>query len=297
MRDTGVGQSPLLYDIVVVGAGVLGLATARELLLRHPRYRVLVVDKEAVVASHQTGHNSGVLHAGLYYQPGSLKALLCRAGKAALEEYAGEHAITIDHCGKLVIATEPTELPALEQLQRLGEENGVPDLEMVDEGGIKEIEPHAVGCAALWSPSTAIIDYQAVAAALADDVRTAGGDIRLGLEVTSIARRADYLVLSEGPGEITSRHVIACAGLHADRLVRMTGQVPQEQIVPFRGDYYTLGDAAAAKIRGLIYPVPDPRFPFLYPSHPDGRRAGAGGPERRPGPPARGVPSARLPGR
>jgi L-2-hydroxyglutarate oxidase len=252
-----------VYDVVVVGAGILGLATARELLQRHPQLRLLILDKEPVLAAHQTGHNSGVLHAGLYYQPGSLKARLCRAGKDSLERYAEERGIGVERCGKLVIAADPEELPALEELRRRGEANGVPGIEMVGPTGLKDIEPHAVGCAALWSPSTAIISYRAVAAAMADDVKKGGGEIQLGVEITAISTRADSLVLTAGPGTVVARHMIACAGLQADHLVRMTGSEPAEQIVPFRGDYYTLTEQAAEMVRGLIYPVPDPRFPFL----------------------------------
>jgi len=246
-----------------VGAGILGLATAREILGRHPRVRLLVVDKESSLAAHQTGHNSGVLHAGLYYQPGSLKARLCRSGKESLERYAEEHGIAVNRCGKLVIAASTDELPALENLRERGEANGVPDIEMVGPTGIRDIEPHAIGCGALWSPSTAIIDYKLVSAAMAKDIEDAGGEIRLGIEITDISTRGEQVVLSAGNEIVTSRHVVACAGLHADRLVTMTGAKPQEQIVPFRGDYYTLTPAAADLIRGLIYPVPDPRFPFL----------------------------------
>jgi L-2-hydroxyglutarate oxidase LhgO len=252
-----------VYDIVVVGAGILGLATAREVLRRHPLIRLLVVDKEPGLAAHQTGHNSGVLHAGLYYQPGSLKARLCRAGKASLEDYAGERGIGVNRCGKLVIAANPEELPALDELRRRGEANGVPGIEMLGPAGLKDVEPHAVGCAALWSPSTSIIDYRAVSEAMADDVRGSGGEIQLNVEITSVSMRADSLVLTANTGSVVSRHMIACAGLHADHLVKMTGTEPTEQIVPFRGDYYTLTPRAADLVRGLIYPVPDPRFPFL----------------------------------
>ena len=260
---SGSGQSQDLYDIVVVGAGILGLATAREILSRHPHVRLLVVDKETVIAAHQTGHNSGVLHAGIYYQPGSLKARLCRAGKAALERYAEEKGIAVGHCGKLVIAADSTELPALEELRRRGEANGVPGLEMLGPAGLRDIEPHAVGSGALWSPSTSIIDYRSVAAAMAEDIRGAEGEIRLGVEVTGISRQGEHLALTAGDDTVESRHVIACAGLQADRLARMTGSDAQEQIVPFRGDYYTLTASAAQMVHGLIYPVPDPRFPFL----------------------------------
>jgi L-2-hydroxyglutarate oxidase len=251
------------YDVVVIGAGILGLATARELLTRNPRIRLLVVDKETGLAAHQTGHNSGVLHSGLYYQPGSMKALLCRSGKASLEHYAEERDIPVQFCGKLVIAADPAELPALEELRRRGEANGVPGIEMLGPDGLKDIEPHAVGCAALWSPSTAIVDYKSVAAAMARDIADAGGTIELGVEITSVSSRPTQYLLGTSTGTVAARHVVACAGLQADRLARLTGSIPTEQIVPFRGDYYTLTETAATMVRGLIYPVPDPRFPFL----------------------------------
>ncbi len=251
------------YDVVVIGAGILGLATARELLQRHPGTRLLVVDKESVLAAHQTGHNSGVLHAGLYYVPGSLKTRLCTTGKASLEEYAKEKGIPVNRCGKLVIAADPDELSSLTELRRRGEANGVPEIEMLGPSGIKDVEPHAVGHGALWSPSTSIIDYRRVAAAMADDIKDGGGEIWLGTEITSISPQRDSLRLAGGSWTVTSRYMVACAGLYADRLVKMTGSNPQEQIIPFRGDYYTLSESAAQMVRGLIYPVPDPRFPFL----------------------------------
>ncbi len=260
---SAAGPSQDVYDVVVVGAGILGLATAREILSRHPQVRLLVVDKEAVLAAHQTGHNSGVLHAGIYYQPGSLKARLCRAGKAALERYAEEKGIAVGHCGKLIIAADSTQLPALEELQRRGEANRVPALEMLGPAGLRDIEPHAIGSGALWSPSTSITDFRSVAAAMAEDIRDAQGEIRLGVEITAISRRGEHVALSAGEETVVSRHVIACAGLHADRLARMTGSEAHEQIVPFRGDYYTLTASAAQMVHGLIYPVADPRFPFL----------------------------------
>jgi L-2-hydroxyglutarate oxidase len=251
------------YDIVVVGAGILGLATARELLNRRPQLRLLVVEKESSLAAHQTGHNSGVLHAGLYYQPGSLKARLCRAGKSSLEHYAQVKGIEVQRCGKLVIASDSTELPALNELHRRGEANGIPDLEMLGPEGLRDVEPHAVGHAALWSPSTSIINYRSVAVSMAADIQASGGEIRLGTEITSISTHRDHLVVTTSEMALTCRHVIACAGLQADRLAKMTGSDSQEQIVPFRGDYYTLTQPAAALVRGLIYPVPDPQFPFL----------------------------------
>ena len=252
-----------IYDVVVIGAGILGLATARQLLIDHPAIRLSVIDKEPVIAAHQTGHNSGVLHAGLYYAPGSLKAQLCRTGKTMLEEYASERGIPFDYCGKLVIATDGAQLAGLDELHRRGEANGVPDLEFLGPAGLRDIEPHATGVRALWSPSTAIVDYKAVAAAMADDVRTSGGTIHLGAEVTGIVQHPGHLGI-EGPfGSLATRNVIACAGLHADRVSQMTGSPSPETMVPFRGDYYTLAPSARGLVRGLIYPVPDPRFPFL----------------------------------
>ncbi len=259
----GAQGSHDFYDVVVIGAGILGLATARELLQRNPRIRLLVVDKEIGLAAHQTGHNSGVLHSGLYYQPGSMKALLCRSGKALLERYAEERGIAVHYCGKLVIAADHSELPALDELRRRAEANGVPGIEMLGPAGLKEIEPHAIGCAALWSPSTAIVDYRSVAAEMARDIGDAGGEIELGVEITSVTSRPNHFLLGARTGTIASRHVVACAGLQADRLARLTGSLPMEQIVPFRGDYYTLTESATRMVRGLIYPVPDPRFPFL----------------------------------
>jgi (S)-2-hydroxyglutarate dehydrogenase len=252
-----------VYDIVVVGGGILGLATARELLERHPALRLVVVEKESAVAAHQTGHNSGVLHSGLYYPPGSLKARLCRSGKALLEQYAEEHGIAVDRCGKLIIATKDRELPALEELYRRGETNGVPELQMLGPAGLRDIEPNATGVRALWSPSTAIIDYRAVANAMADDIIAVGGQIRLNFEISTIIREPSQLILGTGVETVACRNIIACAGLQADRLSLMTGSPTRETMVPFRGSYYLLAPSARNLVRGLIYPVPDPRFPFL----------------------------------
>jgi len=257
------GSTRDVYDIVVVGAGIVGLATARELLLRHPDLRLLVVEKESEVAAHQTGHNSGVLHSGLYYTPGSLKARLCRSGKALLEQFAEEHDIAVDRCGKLIIATDGGELPALEELYRRGKANAVPELQMVGPAGLRDIEPNAIGLRALWSPSTAIIDYRAVANAMVEDIRNAGGQIRLNFEISIIIRETGGLVLGTGLETVACRNVVACAGLQADRLSLMTGSRTQETMAPFRGSYYLLSPSARNLVRGLIYPVPDPHFPFL----------------------------------
>ena len=251
------------FDVVVVGGGILGLATAHRLLEVRPGIRLAVVEKEAELATHQSGHNSGVLHAGLYYAPGSLKARLCREGKAEIEQFAERHAIPFERCGKLVVALDEAELPRLSALRERAEANGVPGLEAVGPERIRELEPHAAGIAGLWSPETGIIDFQRVALALGDTIRGAGGEIRTSMPVTGITERPGEVVVRTSGGELVAGHVVACAGLHADRLARLTGSEPDPRIVPFRGDYYTLDESARGLVRGLIYPVPDPRFPFL----------------------------------
>jgi (S)-2-hydroxyglutarate dehydrogenase len=251
------------FDVVVVGGGILGLATAHRLLEVRPGIRLAVVEKEAELATHQSGHNSGVLHAGLYYAPGSLKARLCREGKAEIEQFAERHAIPFERCGKLVVAIDEGELPRLSSLRERAEANGVPGLEAVGPERIRELEPHAAGIAGLWSPETGIIDFQRVALALGDTIRGAGGEIRTSMPVTGIKERPGEVVVRTPGGELVAGHVVACAGLHADRLARLTGSEADPRIVPFRGDYYTLDESARGLVRGLIYPVPDPRFPFL----------------------------------
>ena len=250
-------------DIAVIGAGILGLATACELLIRHPDLAVTVLDKEDRVAAHQTGHNSGVLHAGLYYSPGSLKARLCREGKEAMERLAEEHGIPVDRCGKLVVALDESELGRFEDLRQRAEANGVEGLEVLGPEGIAEREPHAAGIRALWSPGTGIIDFGRVARVLADDVVARGGTLALGRPVERIERRTAEVVLDTTTGPVVAAHVVACAGLHADALAHQLGDDGPERIVPFRGDYYTLVGGSKSLVNGLIYPVPDPRFPFL----------------------------------
>lgn len=252
-------------DIVVVGAGIIGLATALRLLQQRPGLRVLVLEKERDVATHQTGHNSGVIHAGLYYEPGSLKATLCQEGKRELEAYCEAAGIPIQRTGKLVIATHEEELPRFVALRERGIANGVPGLEEVGPERITELEPHAVGIRALWSPSTAIVDFRAVARAFVADLMRRGGRIETERAVEALIPRGDELVVRTTRGEVVARRVIACAGLHADRVAAMApdGDAEAPRIVPFRGDYYTLRPEARHLVRGLIYPVPDPRFPFL----------------------------------
>jgi L-2-hydroxyglutarate oxidase len=250
-------------DVAIIGAGIIGLATAYQLLKRRPHLRLAILEKERTIAAHQTGHNSGVLHAGLYYAPGSLKAKMCREGKASLESFADEHGIPFERCGKLVVALADDELPRFEALRERAEANGVEGLEVVGPERIREIEPHAAGIRALWSPHTAIIDFRRVAAQLAALIEARGGAIHTGRAVTGMRTVGDDRVLSTIAGDVVARNIVACAGLWADQVARLTGYPGRERIVPFRGDYYTLTPDARPLVRGLIYPVPDPRFPFL----------------------------------
>jgi len=261
--SSGASDSPV--DVAVIGAGLLGLATARALLERRPDLRLVVLEKEEAVAAHQSGHNSGVIHTGIYYAPGSLKARLCREGRAILEAYLEEKGIPFARPGKLVVAVTEDELPRLAALEERARANGVEGLESVGPERIREIEPHASGLRALWSPRAGIVDFRQVAHALAGDVRARGGRIETGRSVTGIEQRGREIVLATPRGAVVARSVIACAGLWADRVAALGGETGPDapRIVPFRGDYYTLTPDARHLVRGLIYPVPDPRFPFL----------------------------------
>ena len=250
------------YDVVMVGAGIVGLATVRELHRRHPDLRIAVLDKEQEVGRHQSGHNSGVLHAGVYYQPGSLKARLCVRGKQLMEDYATEHGIPFETCGKLIVALDDSELGRLANLLERGTANGVPGLREVGPEELREIEPHAAGVRALHSPGTGIIDFARVTRSLAAGLVEDGVDLLLGHAVTGVATSDGSQVVSTTGGEVRTRHLISCAGLHSDRVAALTTR-PDVHIVPFRGDYYTLEPEARALCRGLIYPVPDPTLPFL----------------------------------
>jgi len=250
-------------DLVVVGAGILGLAVAREALLRYPGLEVVVLEKEARSARHQTAHNSGVVHAGVYYAPGSLKAKLCVEGSAALYRYCDEKEIPYERCGKLVVATDERELPLLDELHARSRANGVPGVELVDQARLRELEPNVRGLRALHSPATGIVDFGRVAAAYARDVETLGGVIRTQMAVAAIRSSRDGAEVTTTTGTARARFVITCGGLHSDRLARMTGAPASPRIIPFRGRYHVLRPAAAALVRGLVYPVPDPAFPFL----------------------------------
>jgi (S)-2-hydroxyglutarate dehydrogenase len=250
-------------EVVVVGAGILGLAVARELLARRPDTTVTVLEREDRVGAHQTGHNSGVVHAGIYYAPGSLKARLCVEGARDLYAFCERHDVAFERCGKVIVATTAAELPGLDELERRGRENGVPGLRRVDRAGLLELEPHAEGVAALHSPATGIVDFPGVARALAADVAEAGGTIALGHEVLDVASRSREVVLRTPDGEVVARHAVFCAGAWSDGLAVAAGAEPDPRIVPFRGAYLRLRPDRRHLVRGLIYPVPDPSLPFL----------------------------------
>lgn len=253
----------MIYDVAIVGGGIVGLATGRELLKRHPQLRLVVLEKEDILSKHQTGHNSGVIHSGIYYAPGSLKAKLCVEGRKALWAYCDEKQIAWKPVGKLIVATEESELGRLEELYRRGKANGIDELQIIDEAGIKEREPHCAGIRAIASPVTGIVDYGEVARSYGDDIREAGGDIYTNREVTSIDRKNGITRVATNAGDVEARAVITCGGLWSDRLAKMTGGQGDPKIVPFRGDYLLLKPEKNYLIKGNIYPVPDPEFPFL----------------------------------
>jgi (S)-2-hydroxyglutarate dehydrogenase len=248
-----------MYDVAVVGAGILGLATARELLRRQPDARVVVLEREDRIAVHQTGHNSGVIHAGIYYTPGSLKAQLCVAGARELYEFCDEHGVEYERCGKLIVALDESELERLDELERRALANEVPGIRRVSGSELREIEPEVAGIAGLHSPNTGIVDFGAVARAYAADVSARGASVRTGVDVF----RLTGSVLHTSAGEIEARRVVACAGAWSDRLAQASGESPDPRIVPFRGGYMRLREHARGLVRGLIYPVPDPSLPFL----------------------------------
>lgn len=250
-------------DVVVVGAGIVGLATAHRLLEARPGLHVSIVEKEGRVGAHQSSHNSGVLHAGIYYQPGSRKAILCRQGKAQLEEFAQQHGIPVEHVGKLIVATEPSELEGLERLRERAAANAVPGVRMLDADEISQVEPAVTGVRALHSPATAITDFGAVCLALAGRVQERGGELLLGRAVTDLRPDEDGVEVRTGGVTLRAAAVVTCAGLQSDRLAAMTGAAGDERIVPFRGAYLRLRPRAAALVRGNVYPVPDPAMPFL----------------------------------
>jgi L-2-hydroxyglutarate oxidase LhgO len=249
--------------IGIVGGGIVGLAVARELIRRRPGVEVTVFEKEDRVGAHQTGHNSGVVHAGIYYRPGSLKAELCTRGRALLRDYCAEHALPYDECGKVVVAVDPAEMGRFDALERTARDNGVPGLRRLDPAGLRDVEPYAAGLAALHSPHTAITDYVAVAEQLAREIAAAGGRVLLSTPVTAITRVTGGVRLQAGPTPYDVGRVVLCGGLQSDRLGALVGDDPSPRILPFRGEYLAVAPAKQDLVRGMVYPVPDPRYPFL----------------------------------
>ena len=249
--------------IGIVGAGIVGLATGREIALRRPGTRVVVFEKEQAVALHQTGHNSGVVHAGIYYTPGSLKAGLCVRGAALLREYCQDRRVPYRETGKLVVAVREDELGRMDALYERARSNHVPDLRKIPRAAISELEPHAGGLAALHSPRTAITDYPAIAREFAADITGSGGEVRLGFPVTGVTTTPGGVEVASGGERVRVDRLILCAGLHSDTVARLAQDRPEPRIVPFRGEYMLLRPERTDLVRGLIYPVPDPRYPFL----------------------------------
>jgi (S)-2-hydroxyglutarate dehydrogenase len=250
-------------DLLIIGAGIVGLATALETTRRFPSMRVIVVEKEDRVAAHQTGHNSGVIHSGLYYRTGSLKARNCVAGAASMKRFCQENGVPYEECGKLVVATSEDELTRLKGLHERGKANGVPGLRWMTREEFRELEPHCEGLSALHVPSTGIVDYKLVAEKYAQLIQRAGGEIVLGALVVGLRAGNDGNIVETKAGTFRARYVINCAGLYSDAITRMAGLQTNLEIIPFRGEYYEIRPERRTLINNLIYPVPDPRFPFL----------------------------------
>ncbi len=249
-------------DVAVVGGGIVGLATAYQFTRQFPNRRIVVLEKEAAIATHQTGHNSGVLNSGIYYKPGSLKAINCRAGKQAMESFCATEGIAFEICGKVIVALDDSELPALERLFERGHANGV-RCEMIGPERLKELEPHAAGVRAIHVPETGIVDYRQVCERLVQRIAERDGQVLLGARVTKISRDADNVTVHSTAGDVAASIVVTCAGLQCDRVTAMSGQSLNAKVVPFRGEYFALKPSAHHLSRNLIYPVPDPKFPFL----------------------------------
>jgi (S)-2-hydroxyglutarate dehydrogenase len=251
------------YDVAIIGAGIVGLATARALLEAAPRARLVIVEKETRIGAHQTGHNSGVIHSGIYYKPGSHKARLCVEGARLMRAFCEKNAIVVDTCGKVIVATSDAELPRLRTLYERGVANGVPGVAMIDAARLKELEPHARALAAIQSPQTAIVDYSQVAAALGRELVDRGVVLERNFQVTSVDRVRGTLRIGSPQQALEAGRLVNCAGLYSDVVARLAGATIDVQIVPFRGEYYMLRPERRFLVNGLIYPVPDPEFPFL----------------------------------
>ena len=251
------------FDVVVIGGGIVGLATALQFGRAFPKLRLLLVEKEDGVARHQSGHNSGVIHSGIYYKPGSLKARLCVEGAAAMAEFCREHGIAVQICGKLIVATTEEEVPRLKALFERGQANGISGLKLLSKEQALEIEPHCGGRGWLHVPGTGITDYVAVCEKYAELITAQGGTVSTGTKVAGISQSNGDAVVETNRGSFATKYAINCAGLYSDRVSRMAGEKTDVTIVPFRGEYYDLTPESEHLVRGLIYPVPDLRFPFL----------------------------------
>jgi L-2-hydroxyglutarate oxidase len=249
-------------NVLIVGGGIVGLATAYQITNQFPGMSITVLEKEPSVGAHQTGHNSGVLHSGIYYKPGTLRATNCRAGKEAMERFCAEQGIPYDICGKVIVAVGEEELPQLERIYERGQQNGV-RCEVIDAGRLRELEPHAAGIRAIHVPEAGIVNFRRVAERLAGIVGERGGLVVTGVRVTGIRRDGSRMIAISDGGEFAGDQLVTCGGLHADRLARLTGEPIDSRIVPFRGEYYELKPEMHHLCRNLIYPVPDPKFPFL----------------------------------
>jgi len=251
------------YDVAVIGGGIVGAATAKALTEQSPGMRVVILEKEAYLAAHQTGNNSGVIHSGLYYRPGSLKARNCTEGREALYAFCAAEGIAHERCGKIVVAVDEEQLPALDELERRGRENGLDGITRLDGADLRSYEPHVSGIAGLHVPQTGIVDYTAVTKGFAAKVEEAGGTILTHAEVQRVERRAARFLLHTAAGDVEARFIVNCAGLQSDRVASMCGIEPGVKIIPFRGEYYKLRPEQRHVVQNLIYPVPDPKFPFL----------------------------------
>jgi L-2-hydroxyglutarate oxidase len=249
-------------DVAIIGGGIVGLATAYQLNKALPGRKVVVLEKEADVGEHQTGHNSGVLHSGIYYKPGSLKAINCREGTKLMEAFCAEEGIAFEICGKVIVAIGESDLPALERIYERGQANGVA-CEVIGPERLKELEPHAAGIKAIHVPEAGIVDYKQVCHRLAERIREAGGQVLTSATATKIERKGDRVVVTTAAGEVEAAQLVNCAGLHSDRVTALGGQTPDAKIIPFRGEYFELKPEAERLCKNLIYPVPDPAFPFL----------------------------------
>jgi L-2-hydroxyglutarate oxidase LhgO len=251
------------HDVAIIGGGIVALAIASALSEQAPRARLVILEKEPRLALHQTGHNSGVIHSGIYYRPGSYKARLCVEGARLMQQFCAVHGIRVDRCGKVIVATTEAELPRLAALYERGMANGVPGLSLIETARLRELEPHAAALRAIHSPTTAIVDFKEVATAMATELTARGVAIETGAKVIAITRTGDGFELTTPRLPVRARTVVNCAGLHADVVATMAGATPGMKIIPFRGEYYFLKPERRHLVNGLIYPVPDPEFPFL----------------------------------